>query len=136
MQRPILPINSPKVINAWCSYDIANSAYVLSVNTVLYPIFYEEVTKKAFGSDIVTFIGLNMKNTVLYEYAVALGYFLVIVLTLSLSGIADLGGFRNRFMRFFTMLGSFACIGLFFFHGENLWLGLLLPMLAVIGFAG
>ncbi len=136
MRRPVLPINSPKVINAWCSYDIANSAYILSVNTVLYPIFYQEVTKKAFGSEMVNFMGMSMKNTVLYEYAIALGYFLVIVLTLALSGIADMGGFRNRFMRFFTMLGSFACMGLYFFTGGNLWLGLLLPLLAVLGFAG
>ncbi len=136
MKRPILPINSPKVINAWCSYDIANSAYVLSVNTVLYPIFYQQVTQKAFGSEMVTFMGLNIKNTVLYEYAIALGYFLVIILTLSLSGIADMGGYRKRFMQTFTTLGSFACMGLFFFTGANIWLGLLLPMLAVLGFAG
>lgn len=136
MQRPVLPVNSSKVINAWCSYDIANSAYILSVNTVLYPIFYEQVTKKAFGSEMVAFMGLTIKNTVLYEYAIALGYFLVILTTLSLSGIADLGGYRKQFMRFFTMLGSFACMGLFFFNGENLMLGLLLPMLAVLGFAG
>jgi UMF1 family MFS transporter len=136
MKRPILPVNSPKVINAWCSYDIANSAYMLSVNTVLYPIFYQQVTQKSFGSEMVTFMGMNIKNTVLYEYAIALGYFLVILLTLSLSGIADLGGYRKPFMRFFTMLGSFACMGLYFFTGENMTLGLLLPMLAVLGFAG
>ncbi len=136
MKRPVLPINSPKVINAWCSYDIANSAYILSVNTVLYPIFYQQVTQKAFGSELVTFMGMNIKNTVLYEYAIALGYFIVILLTLSLSGIADLGGYRKQFMRVFTTLGSFACMGLFFFTGENIALGLLLPMLAVIGFAG
>jgi UMF1 family MFS transporter len=136
MKRPILPVNSPKVINAWCSYDIANSAYILSVNTVLYPIFYQQVTQKAFGSEMVTFMGMNIKNTVLYEYAIALGYFLVILLTLSLSGIADLGGYRKRFMQSFTMLGSFACMGLFFFKGENIGLGLVLPMLAVLGFAG
>jgi UMF1 family MFS transporter len=109
---------------------------MLSVNTVLYPIFYQQVTQKTFGSEMVTFMGLNIKNTVLYEYAIALGYFLVILLTLSLSGIADLGGYRKRFMQFFTLLGSFACMGLFFFTGENLGLGLILPMLAVIGFAG
>jgi UMF1 family MFS transporter len=103
---------------------------------VLYPIFYQQVTQKAFGSEMVTFMGLNIKNTVLYEYAIALGYFLVILMTLSLSGIADLGGFRKRFMQSFTMLGSFACMGLFFFKGENIGLGLLLPMLAVLGFAG
>jgi len=136
MKRPILPVNSPKVINAWCSYDIANSAYILSVNTVLYPIFYQQVTQQAFGSEMVTFMSMNIKNTVLYEYAIALGYFLVILLTLSLSGIADLGGYRKQFMRFFTTLGSFACMGLFFFTGENILLGLLLPMLAVVGFAG
>jgi MFS transporter, UMF1 family len=136
MQRPVLPVNSPKVINAWCSYDIANSAYMLSVNTVLYPIFYQQVTHKAFGSELVTIMGMNIKNTVLYEYAIALGYFLVILLTLSLSGIADLGGYRKQFMKVFTILGSFACMGLFFFTGENIWLGLLLPMLAVLGFAG
>ncbi len=136
MRKPTLPVNSPKVINAWCSYDIANSAYILSVNTVLYPIFYEQVTRKAFGSEMVTFMGLNIKNTVLYEYAIALGYFMVILLTLSLSGIADLGGYRKRFMQVFTFLGSFACMGLFFFTGENIGLGLMFPMLAVLGFAG
>ncbi len=136
MKRPILPVNSPKVINAWCSYDIANSAYILSVNTVLYPIFYQQVTHKAFGSEMVTFMGMNIKNTVLYEYAIALGYFLVILTTLSLSGIADLGGYRKQFMKFFTILGSFACIGLYAFTGANITLGLILPMLAVVGFAG
>ena len=132
----MLPQNHPKLINAWCSYDIANSAYILSVNTVLYPIFYQEVTKKAFGSEMLNFLGMSIRNTVLYEYAIALGYFLVILLTLSLSGIADLGGYRKRFMQAFTLLGSFSCMGLYFFNGANIGLGLLLPLLAVIGFAG
>jgi UMF1 family MFS transporter len=136
MRKPVLPVNTPKVINAWCSYDIANSAYILSVNTVLYPIYYQIVTKNAFGSDLVNFLGMNIKNTVLYEYAIALGYLLVIFLTLSMSGIADMGGYRKRFMQFFTLLGSMACIGLFGFTGSNIGLGLILPMLAVLGFAG
>ncbi|MEI7829719.1 MAG: MFS transporter [Prolixibacteraceae bacterium] len=136
MTRPVLPINSPKVINAWCSYDIANSAYILSVNTVLYPIYYQIVTKKAFGSEMVQFFGMNIKNTVLYEYAISLGYLLVIFMTLSLSGIADMGGYRKRFMQFFTLIGSMACIGLYGFNGANIGLGILLPMLAVVGFAG
>lgn len=136
MRRPVLPVNSPKVINAWCSYDIANSAYILSVNTVLYPIYYQIVTEKSFGSEMIHFFGLTLKNTVLYEYAIALGYLLVIFLTLSMSGIADMGGYRKRFMQFFTLLGSLACLGLYGFTGDNIGLGLLLPMLAVLGFAG
>jgi len=136
MMNSKYPVNDKKVINAWCSYDIANSAYILSVNTVLYPIYYQQITQKAFGSEMINFFGLTVRNTVLYEYAIALGYFIVILLTLSLSGIADLGGYRKRFMQFFTLLGSLACMGLYFFNGNNLGLGLLLPMLAVLGFAG
>lgn len=129
-------INSPKVINAWCSYDIANSAYILSVNTVLYPIYYQSVTENAFGSEMINFMGMTIKNTVLYEYAVAVGYLLVIILTLSFSGIADMGGYRKRFMQFFTLLGAFACLGLYGFTGSNIGLGIVLPALAIIGFAG
>ena len=129
-------INSPKVINAWCSYDIANSAYILSVNTVLYPIYYSSVTENAFGSKMVEFWGMTIKNTVLYDYAVALGYFIVIILTLSFSGIADTGGYRKRFMQFFTLLGSLSCLGLYGFTGSNIGLGILLPAMAIIGFAG
>ena len=129
-------INSPTVINAWCSYDIANSAYILCVNTVLYPIYYSSVTENAFGSSMLNFLGISIKNTVLYEYAVAFGYLVVILLTLSLSGIADVGGYRKRFMQFFTLLGSLACIGLYGFTGANIGLGIVLPALAIVGFAG
>lgn len=136
MNNKLFPINSPKVINAWCSYDIANSAYILSVNTVLYPIFYQQATQSAFGSEFIPIFGTTIKNTVAYEYAVALGYFIVILSTLGLSGIADVGGYRKRFMQFFTFLGSLSCMGLYFFTGHNIILGLLLPLLAVIGFGG
>lgn len=133
---PQMPFNSSKVINAWCSYDIANSAYNLSIATVLYPIFYQEVTKQAFGSEMINFWGVTLKNTVLYEYAIAFGYFVIIFLTLTLSGIADLGGYRKRFMQIFTLVGALSCIGLFGFNGGNIGLGIGLPALAVIGFAG
>ncbi|MFT3738431.1 MAG: MFS transporter [Breznakibacter sp.] len=131
-----LKVNDRKVINAWCSYDIANSAYNLSIGTVLYPIYYESVTQEAFGSEMVTFMGFAVRNTVLYECAIAIGYLLIIALTILLSGIADLGGYRKRFMQIFTLLGSLSCMALSMFHGSNIGAGILFPMLAVIGFAG
>lgn len=136
MSQNILPINDKKTINAWCSYDISNSAYNLSIATVLYPIYYSGVTKEVFGSELVSFLGLNLKNTVVYEYAIALGYLLIIFLTLLLSGMADLGGYRKRFMQLFTFTGAFACMALYTFTGSNILLGIGLPALAVIGFAG
>lgn len=129
-------INDPKTINAWCSYDIANSAYNLSIGTVLYPIYYEAVTKDAFDSEMVRFLGFSIRNTVLYEYAIATGYLLIIALTVLLSGIADLGGYRKRFMQLYTLLGALSCAALSLFHGSNIGIGILFPTLAVIGFAG
>jgi MFS transporter, UMF1 family len=128
--------NIEKTINAWCSYDIANSAYSLSISTVLYPIYYQAITKQVWGSDTVAIFGLPIKNTVLYDYAIALGYFMIIFLTPLLSGIADMGGYRKRFMQSFTLIGSMSCIGLYWFNGQNIFLGVFLPALAVIGFAG
>lgn len=128
--------NDPKVINAWCSYDIANSAYNLIITTALFPIFYLEVTRQAFGSDSVRFLGFNITNSVLYDYAIAAAYLVIIFLTPLLSGIADLGGYRKRLMRIFTMIGGLSCIGLYWFHGSNIFYGILLVALAVIGYAG
>ncbi len=132
----VIPLNSQKTINAWCSYDIANSAYNLSISTVLFPQYYSSVTKTAFNSEIVQFLGMSIKNTVLYEFAIAFAYLVVVFLTPLLSGIADIGGYRKRFMQFFTTIGAMACIGLYWFTGANIGLGITLPAIAVIGFAG
>lgn len=128
--------NNRKVINAWCSYDIANSVYSLIVASALFPIYYQNVTAEAFGSGLVSLFGFQIKNTVIYDYAIALGYAIVILITPLLSGIADMGGYRKRFMVLFTTLGAAACSGLYFFTGSNIAFGLLMTVLAVIGWAG
>lgn len=128
--------NNKKVIKAWCSYDIANSAYNLIITSVLFPIYYQSTTKDAFGGEIVKFWGYSIKNTVLYDYTLAFAYFVIILLMPILSGIADFGGYRKRFMRFFTFMGSASCISLYWFSGNNLYFGLLAMSLAVIGYAG
>lgn len=136
MSQSLPEKNNRKIINAWCSYDVANSAYSLTIGTALYPIYYQEVTSQAWGSSIVQFAGGSFQNTVLYDYALACGYLLIIFLTPLLSGIADSGGYRKRFMQFFTLLGALSCIGLYGFDGHNMLLGVGLPALAVVGFAG
>lgn len=136
MEQTIPVKNSKKVINAWCSYDIANSAYSLSISTVLYPIYYQEVTTAAWGSSTVEFMGNKLQNTALYDYAIALGYFMIIFLTPFLSGIADTMGLRKRFMQMFTLIGALSCIALYWFKGLNIAWGVLFPAMAVMGFAG
>ncbi len=128
--------NNKKVINAWCSYDIANSAYNLIITTAIFPIYYQQVTHDTYGGDKIPFHGHLIENSVLYEYVISLAYLVIILLSPFLSGIADYGGYRKRFMQSFTLLGSISCFLMFWFHGSNIDYGLLLVGLAVIGYAG
>lgn len=128
--------NNPRLINAWCSYDWANSVYNLIVTTAIFPIYYSAATKEAFGGEVVRFFGLSVVNTVLYTYAISFSFFLIVLLSPILSGIADYSGRKKRFMQFFTYLGSLACVGLYFFYGANIEWGIACAIVASLGYAG
>src|SRR3954471_17036324 len=125
-----------KVINAWATYDLANSVYNLVITATLFPIYYKAVTTAKDGSNIVSFLGVQIKNTTLYDFAIAFAFLVVALLSPLLSGIADYGGSKKRFMKFFCYLGALACAGMYFFEKEGLNLGITLAILACIGFAG
>ena len=115
----MLEKNNKKLINAWASFDWANSVYNLIVTTAIFPIYYLGTTQEAFGGEMVEFFNMSVKNSVLYSYAISFSFLVIVFLSPVLSGIADYGGLKKRFMQFFTYLGSMACIGLYFFTGEN-----------------
>jgi UMF1 family MFS transporter len=117
-------------------YDWANSAYMLVISSTLFPVYYNSVTRSAFNGDIVDFLGWRVSNTVLYSYSLAFAFLLAALLSPLLAGIADYGRFRKPMMRFFTLLGSLACIGLFFFEGDNIVWGILCNILACFGYTG
>lgn len=120
-----------KTVNAWCSYDIANSVYRLVINTVLFPIYYKAVT-----AEHINVLGINLKNTVLYDYALALAFLVIAFVSPLLSGIADYGGYRKKFMQAFTFLGAASCAGMYLFNGHNLVYGFLTIILAAVGYEG
>lgn len=128
--------NNKTLINAWASYDWANSVYNLIVTTAIFPIYYIATTKAAFNGDVVDFFGIKIVNSVLSTYAISFSFLVIVILAPILSGIADYTGTKKRFMQFFSFLGSMACIGLYFFHGENVEYGIMCATLASIGFAG
>lgn len=132
----MLEKNNSKLINAWASFDWANSVYNLIVTTAIFPIYYLGTTQEAFGGEIVQFFNMSVKNSVLYSYAISFSFLVIVFISPILSGIADYGGLKKRFMQFFTYLGSLACIGLYFFTGDNVEYGIACSVLASIGFAG
>ena len=128
--------NNTRTINAWASYDWSNSVYNLIVTTAIFPIYYSAVTREAFGGEMISFFGITVKNTILYTYAISFSFLVIVFVSPVLSGIADYAGIKKRFMKFFTYIGSFACMALFFFDGDNVEYGILCAITASIGYAG
>ena len=128
--------NDPKIINAWCLYDWANSVYSLVISSTLFPIYYNAVTQSPQTKDHIEFLGFSITNTVLYSFALSFSFFLIAAISPFLSGIADYTGRKKQFMRFFILVGSLSCIGLYFFNGQNIEYGILCTVLASAGFSG
>jgi MFS transporter, UMF1 family len=127
---------SKKVIRGWAMYDWANSVYNLVITTTFFPIYFTSVTRKQFGSDTVPFLGMKFINSSLYDYSLAVAYLFIALLYPVLTSIADTRGNKKAFMKFFCYMGSIGCALLYFFHGTNLWLGILCFMMASMGFVG
>lgn len=127
-----MPQNDKKTINGWAIYDWANSVYFLVISTAIFPAYFIAITH-----DQTEIFGMQIANSSLYSYSVAFSYLLIVAFTPLLSGIADYGGNRMFFLKFFTYLGSISCIALSFFGGpEDLWIGLGAFILATIGASG
>lgn len=124
-----------KIQNAWAFYDWANSVYPLVITSTIFPEYYNSVTATE-RTDVVDFLGFEVVNTALYSYALSFSFLLVALLSPFLSGIADYGGKKKAFMRFFAWLGAASCSMLFFFTGPNLVYGMVAFTLASIGFSG
>ncbi len=127
---------SKKVINAWAMYDWANSTYNLVITTTFFPIYFTAVTKHAFGSERVPLLGRTFINSSLYDYTLAASYFIIALCYPVLTSIADTRGNKKNFMRFFCYIGAIGCSALYFFHGDNIWLGIIAFMMAAAGYVG
>jgi UMF1 family MFS transporter len=84
----------------------------------------------------VTFLGRQFENTALYNYAIALAFLIVALMSPLLSSIADYRGNKKKFLNFFLTMGSLACAFLYFFDGSTLELGILSMIIACVGFWG
>ena len=129
-------MNDKKTINAWCMYDWANSVYSLTITSAIFPVYYQAVAVNANGGDRVSFFGVGIVNSVLYSYALSVSFLMVVLVLPILSGIADYAGKKKFFLKLFTSIGSFSCLGLFFFTGKNIEWGILCSVFASVGYSG
>ena len=134
--------NNKKTIRAWTFYDWANSVFPLVITSAIFPNFYDavtvtrdEVTKQVINNDVF-FMGFKFENHVLYDYMYAFALMIVVLLSPLLSGVADYLGNKKFFLKLFCYIGSFSCMGLYFFNKEHLSLSFIPFITATIGFWG
>lgn len=130
-----------KTIRAWTFYDWANSSFPLVINTAIFPTFYEAqtTTRDDAGvvlNDMVNVMGFQLKNSEFYSYIVSLSLIIVCFTAPILSGIADYSDSKKKFLRFFCIMGSFSCAGLYFFDKNSIVLSMLPFLIATVGYWG
>lgn len=125
-----------KLHRAWSMYDWANSAYNLVITSTIFPIYYVAVTKNPANGHKVSFFGWEIINSSLLHYALAFAYFIIALISPVLSSIADSRGNKKRYMQVFTTMGALVCMGLYFFKTGRVELGIILSIVAAIGYCG
>lgn len=129
-------LNNPRTVRAWYMYDWANSVYTLVVTTAIFPIYYKAIAVEN-GSDMITFLGFTLNNSVLYSYSLSFSFLIVALILPFLSGAADYSGNKKAFMKFFVWMGALACMGLYFFKSmDHLGWGIFCSIVASIGYSG
>lgn len=126
-----MPTASKQVINGWAMYDWANSSYALVITSTIFPTYYTTV-----APEHIELFGRTFGRASFASYAIALSFLIIAILSPVLSSIADYKGNKKAFMQFFCYLGSLACIGLVFMDKTNVIVGVLLSILASIGYCG
>lgn len=127
--------NDPKVINAWCFYDWANSVHALVIVTAIFPIYFG-ATAVTRSPDFVTYFGMEFQNSVVFSYSVSIAFLIIAVLSPLFSAIADYSGRKKLFMKIFCYFGAFNCALLFFFTKENYVSSTLFFIFSLVGWAG
>ena len=128
-------MSSKRIQGAWAFYDWANSVYSLVISTAVFPLYYELVVKKMELTEIDLF-GLTVIPSSLYAWCLSFSFFIIVILSPLLSGVADARGFKKGFMALFALVGSTSCSLMYFFTPETFWAGPVLVILASVGFWG
>ena len=133
--KQLLQKGDKKLLNAWAFYDWANSVYSLVIASAVFPLFYGALFRSA-GIEEIEVFGMLLRKSPLIFYTTAIAFTIVAIISPILSGIADYIGNKKFFLKLFCYIGALSTIGLYWFNLEHIYLGLLMYLLALVGFWG
>ena len=116
-----------KAVRAWIMYDAANSAYVTTMVAAVLPIFYFDVA----GAGLPDHMAASY-----WGYTQSIGMVLVALLAPLLGAIADLSGYKIRFLRVFAYIGILSTAAFIFVGEGDYMLASLLVIGGTLGFSG
>ena len=129
--------NNPKTLTAWTMYDWANSVHSLTITSAIFPIYFPlAAIMLPSKSTKLDFLGFQLENTVVYSYALSLGFLLLAFSVPLVSAISDFTGKKKLFMKMYCYLGSFSCIALYFFKEGDYYLGTFAFLFSIVGWGG
>ncbi len=86
-----------KIINSWCMYDWANSAFATTIMAAMFPPFYRSMATTA---------GLSEANaTAAWAYTTSIALLVIAILAPVLGAISDHTGGKKWYVAFFAGLG-------------------------------
>lgn len=114
-------------LRAWAMYDVANSAFVLTVQTAIFPIFFRTVSG----------VGLPGTEAIQrYAWTTSLALLAIALMAPVLGALADYAGMKKRLLGIFLALGAGATAGMFFLRQGDWLTAAILFGLANIGAQG
>lgn len=128
--------NNPRTLTAWCFYDWANSVHALVIVSSIFPVYFSATAVNATGGPVIDFLGLSIKNSVLFSYTISASFLLMALLSPICSAVADYSGRKKAFMQFFCYFGSASCALLYFFTRDTITLGVVCFAVSLVGWSG
>lgn len=117
-------------------YDWSASTYNLTITSSIFPIYFTSIVKGENGTDIVNFLGFQLKNSSIYSYSLSFIFLFVALTNPFLTSISDFTGRKKSFMKLYCFMGAASCSTLYFFDNHHLMLGVFAFILAGIGYNG
>jgi UMF1 family MFS transporter len=125
MTTPDTPPVTKKEILGWCMYDVADSAFTTIIVTSLYAQYFSKIV-----------VADQQKADLLWGYSAGISEAIIALTAPILGAIADFSGSRKKFLAACAMTIIFFTAALYFVGPGMATLGVVLYVIANLGFAG
>jgi UMF1 family MFS transporter len=125
--EPAVQYTKKQIINAWCMYDWANSAFATTIMAAVLPVYYSQVAGATLPSDTVA--------TAYWSLGLSASLLIVALLSPLLGTISDLVRSKKRFLALFVGLGVLATGAMVGVDTGDWLLATVLFIMARIGFS-